>query len=45
MRCSMATPYDILVNIDSGNGLLPIDTGPFLEPMLNYLQLDLREQT
>ena len=30
----------ILVNIGSGNGLLPEDTNPLPEPMLTYHQLD-----
>ena len=30
----------ILVNIRSGNGLLPDSTKPLLDPMLNYFQLN-----
>ena len=38
--CGLVTPYgDIyLVNIGSGNGLLPDGNNPLLEPMLTYHQ-------
>ena len=32
----LVTPSQILVNIGSGNGLLPDGTKPLPEPMLNY---------
>ena len=35
---SLVMPYDILVNIGSGNGLLPDDTKPSPESMLIYCQ-------
>ena len=37
---AIVTAWEIVVNIDSGNGLLPNSTKPLPEPVMHYCQSD-----